>query len=150
MPWCVYTHVCAGHEHVHVYVICAGVCVYMCSGVCTRMCAHGHEHVHVMCAGVCVCVCTRVLVCGGVCGRQMLLFQQCGGDISEGLFLGDRKAASDSMPRHLTGPVWTLSLSLHHGPSKQNCHLPPFLMRFVAPKVSRSLRGSTVGPGLRP
>lgn len=53
------------------------------------------------------------------------------GDIS-----WERKAGSRATRRHQAGPLWTLSFSPHCCPSEQICHLPPFPIRFVAPRRS--------------
>ena len=73
----------------------------------------------------CVCVCVRARAQqaekgGGGCAHSSGVV---------GTFLPGSSSgtgASDSTPRPLAGPVWTLSLGPPHGPSRQNSHLPPF------------------------
>ena len=84
----------------------------------------------------------------------MWSLQWCGGDISARVLFGDKSTASDSTPRRLAGPVWTLSLWPPHGPSRQNCHSPPFPIRFapggrasclVTPCLRWALDGALLG-----
>lgn len=110
-----------------------GVCVCMRvigAGVC--VCVTGAGMYVYTCVLTCVCSCvhmrTQQAEKGGTRVRSL---QPCGGDISARVLFGDKSAASDSTPRALAGPVWTLSLGPPHGPSRQNCHSPPFPISFA-------------------